>query len=210
MQVKKGFTLTELLIVVSMISFLGVLVTAYLRTQVFKGYDAKRKADIKKISIAVEEYEKDNDCYPPVELVLCSGAGDGLKPYLNMIPCDPATNNSYLYENDGGSCSRWYRLYAKLDNNKDSDYIEGIGLNSEYSYVSTSPNSPDLSQNGTTNLGGGASNITGFVGCKSGVCVPVALNPTSGIPECSVNFSGSNCLLPCGTPQSPLNECVTQ
>ena len=54
-----GMTLIEVMIVVAIIAFLAVLVTGYLRSQVFKGNDARRKADMKRIGIAMEEYEKD-------------------------------------------------------------------------------------------------------------------------------------------------------
>jgi len=134
---KKAFTLTELLIVVSIIIILGVLVIAFLRTQLFKGNDARRKADIKRIGIAVEEYEKDKDCYPAT--VTCT-TNTSLRPYLETIPCDPVSKLPYAYVNDGTTCSKWYRIYADLDNEKDVDYQTGIGPGGVYNYVQTSPN----------------------------------------------------------------------
>src|SRR5690242_15379639 len=95
----RGFTLTELIIVVSIIGFLAVLSLIYLRTQTFKGTDAKRKSDIKNIQVAIEEYEKDNDCYPLPQVVTCE-PGTGLSPYMSKIPCDPTTKASYYYEYD--------------------------------------------------------------------------------------------------------------
>ena len=69
---KKGATLTELLIVVAVIAFLALLAFWAYRTQVFKGFDARRKTDIYQIKVAVEEYEKANDCYPLPQLVVCN------------------------------------------------------------------------------------------------------------------------------------------
>ena len=92
-------TLTEILVVVAIISLLSVLVTGYLRTQVFKGNDARRKADLNRIGIALEEYEKDNGCYPLPNLVVCN-PGIGLQPYLDKIPCDPETGEDYVYDKD--------------------------------------------------------------------------------------------------------------
>ncbi|EKE05841.1 MAG: hypothetical protein ACD_19C00176G0063 [uncultured bacterium] len=195
MKTKKAFTLTELLIVIGIIGLLGVLITAYLRSQVFKANDARRKAEIKRIGIAVEEYEKDNDCYPTT--VTCT-ANTSLRPYLDSIPCDPVSKSPYYYEHDGTSCPKWYRLYADLENEKDNDYQAGIGLDSAYSYYQSSPNAPALEL--TPPVGGDA-----FYGCFSGVCTPI-----SG-PEACPNYNVSNrddCYGNCGTPSSPSNECI--
>lgn len=196
MKFKRGFTLTEMMIVIGIVGFLAVLITSFLRSQIFKANDAKRKAEIKRIGIAVEEYEKDKDCYPTA--VTCT-ANTTLRPYLDTIPCDPISKEPYYYEHDGTSCPKWYRLYADLENEKDNDYQAGIGQGSAYSYYQSSPNAPEV-----------ASQIilTGFVGCKSGVCVPVQGPGPSNPPECQTNYSGTECLTSCGTPQNPLNECI--
>ena len=49
-----GFTLTEILVVVGIIAFLAVISLVYLRNQVYKARDAKRKADMHLIQTAVE------------------------------------------------------------------------------------------------------------------------------------------------------------
>lgn len=188
-----GFTLTELMIVVGLISFLAVLITAFLRPQVFKANDAKRKADIKRISIAIEEYEKDNDCYPPASVVSCENNGIGLIPYLNSIPCDPVSKDSYGYENDGSNCSKWYILYGDLQNEIDSDYLPNIGPQSLYSYYYSSPNAPTVTSGATQN----GADI--FYGCFSGSCLPI-----SGT-ICQPNYGSSSCYGNCVNPQ---NECI--
>src|SRR3990170_6469076 len=94
---QSGITLTELMIVVVIIAALALLAFWALRTQIFKGYDARRKGDIARIKVAVEEYEKDHDCYPLPQLVVCD-PGTGLRPYLDSIPCDPRTGASYYYD----------------------------------------------------------------------------------------------------------------
>jgi len=58
-----GFTLVELMIVIGVIAFLAVLISSYLRTQIYKSYDARRKAEIKRISIAVEEISSPYNIY---------------------------------------------------------------------------------------------------------------------------------------------------
>lgn len=96
-----GITIQELLIVVMIISILATLAIWYLRSQVHKANDGKRKGDIRRVQIALEEYEKDNDCYP-VSLPACD-PGDDFAPYLAKVPCDPVTGTGYFYEPDPSS-----------------------------------------------------------------------------------------------------------
>lgn len=187
-----GFTLTEVLIVVGIIAFLAVIFLVYLRTQVFKARDAKRKADMHLIQNAVEEYEKDHDCYPPVSLVVCKPS-DGLKPYLNKIPCDPISGKSYLYEPGGPTyCFNWYRMYAMLDNGAVT--VKGPG-GVKYDYYVSSPNAPTPVPIVSTPTPSSASTPTPsstptpipgggpWFGCFSGSCEPIF-----GPPYCSPKF----------------------
>ncbi len=185
----------EMMIVVSIVSFLALIATSYLRSQVFKGYDARRKMEVKRISVAIEEYEKDNDCYPPPNLVSCEGGGTGLRPYIDHIPCDPVSNTSYYYQDDSTSCSKWYTVYADLQNENDSDYIPNIGPSANYSFYLSSSNAPEIVEqfpDGTVI----------FHGCFSGVCREIAGT------SCTPNYGSTTCSGQCGTSQNPLNECV--
>lgn len=192
--IKSGFTLTELLIVVSIIIILAVLITAFLRTQLFKGNDARRKADIKRIGIAVEEYEKDNNCYPLSSLVVCTANGAGLKPYLDKIPCDPVSKASYYYEHEDSVCPKWYSLYTNLQIESDSDYLEGLGPNGAYSYSGSSSNAQKAAKGG----------LSDFYGCFSGACTQIYWDSTRPGPECDPNFQNSTCYGQCANPD---NEC---
>ncbi len=98
---RKGVTLTELLIVISIIAFLATIALVSFRGQIFKATDAKKKSEIKKIQLAVEEYEKDNDCYP------------------TEWPVEP----DYSYQPEPGTCPSWYRIHTKL--NDESDFWQG-------------------------------------------------------------------------------------
>lgn len=186
---KKGFTLIELIIVVGIISFLGLLVVAYLRTQIFKGYDARRKAEIKRIGIAVEEYEKDNNCYPLSSLVNCTNSS-GLQPYMDKIPCDPVSKASYFYEHEDSICPRWYRIYSALENEKDVDYSPNIGPNSAFSFVLESSNAPSM-------MATGGSGPVNYYGCISGVCTSISWNSMRPGPECDPNFQNQDCYGQC-------------
>ncbi len=176
-----GFTLVELIIVITLIVVLSIISISYLRSQIFKGNDARRKADINRIKVAVEEYEKDKNCYPDPSLVVCN-PGNGLVPYLSKIPCDPIKNTSYNYENSGGSCPSWYRIYTNLDNSNDSNGFFVTGSPNAPEMVSGSNPTPSPPPNGD---GGGSG--SGYWGYKNGVCVEL-----SGRLECSPNYQSQS------------------
>lgn len=173
----------------------------YFRTQALKGADARRKADIKKIQTAVEEYEKDHDCYPIPTLVSCE-PGNGLQPYLNKIPCDPVTNASYYYDYEDSSCPSWYRFYTRLENEQDDAAISGLGPAGAYNYYQGSPNSPvdngGQQPNGSGGSeNGGASPNEDFYGCFNKVCTPIQWDSSRPGPECDPNYQNPTCYGEC-------------
>ncbi len=188
---RKGFTLIEILAVVAIIAVLIVLGFIAYSKQLARARDARRKADINRIQVAVEEYEKDHNCYPLPELVKCV-PGTGLQPYLKQIPCDPRTGDSYPYDYDTpATCPRWYRVFAKLENTSDHDYQPQIGPDGNYSYVQSSPNalSPYLSG-------------SGFYGCKAGLCFPVYYDARRPGIECDPHYGDPDCYGQCRNPAS--------
>lgn len=203
---KKGFTLTELLIVMTLIAFLVIMSVLMVSTQIFKANDARRKAESRRIGIAAEEYEKDHGCYPRMEDIVCE-PGTFLQPYLNKIPCDPITKKDYLYVVDpDATCPHWYRVYVQLENEKDPDYIQNLGPSGVYSYESSSPNAPAPEINSPPVPG------SGFYGCYSGTCMEIPRDPVTGEPECSPRFGSMNscntgCFLDPDTGTYP-NQCI--
>ncbi len=203
-----GFTLVELIIVVSIISVLALIALTYFRGQIFKGNDAKRKSDINRIKVAVEEYEKDHNCYPPPQDVVCTNGGTGLKPYLDVIPCDPTTKASYLYDYQNSVCPSWYRIYTNLENKNDPSATPGIGPNSAFNFEQSSSNAPTISFSESTpppSGGGGGSGETGYWGCKNQVCVPLSWDSARPGPECDPSFRSSSCYNVCSVPS---NTCM--
>ena len=98
----RGFTLVELLIVVALIALLAIAAFIAFQHQSDHAYDTRKKSDLSKIRTAFEDYYNDHSCYPKKsdwENYNCkTGAGgDFLKAYLPKIPCDPQTNERYLY-----------------------------------------------------------------------------------------------------------------
>lgn len=184
---KKAFTLIELLIVVSIISLLVITGFFLARSQYLKGRDARRKADIHKIQEAVEEYEKDHDCYPQPNLVICQ-PGTGLIPYISKVPCDPATGDKYYYENDNPKCAKWYRIFISLDNQNDKSILSFATPYTKYNFYLASPNAP-VPTSSTPTCG------KNYYGCIGGACVQVGCK-ANGDPVCQPVFYNDSV---CGT-----------
>lgn len=110
-----GFTLIEVLIVVSILVLLMVALLMSVGNQREKAEDARVKSDLDRLKIAFEDYYNDNNCYPPPEWFDSpDDCGSGyLRPYLNQIPCDKKTTEPYSLEYEPSQCSG-FRLYAKL------------------------------------------------------------------------------------------------
>lgn len=197
----KGFTLVELLISLSIIVILATIALVYYRSQADKALDARRKADLKRIQVAVEEYEKDHNCYPLPQLVTCT-PGKGLAPYINKIPCDPKTNASYLYDYQDSTCPSWYQIYTKLDFNQDTAATPGIGPNSAFNFVMGSANTGSVPQStptpAPTGTGGSTPIPVLYYGCKSGVCTQIQWDNSRPGPVCDPSFQNSSCYGQCG------------
>lgn len=108
---KKGFSLVELLVIITIImviSTIGIFVFSQGR---LGGKDSKRKTDLTEIAQAVELYYQANKIYPgTVGLWYCSFAGfpcsgsipdpwiPNLVPnYIQSLPLDPTQNSTYRY-----------------------------------------------------------------------------------------------------------------
>ncbi|HET7098812.1 MAG TPA: hypothetical protein VFI61_01100 [Patescibacteria group bacterium] len=187
----KGMTLIELIIVVTIIIVLALIIIAYFRNQLFKGNDARRKGDINRIKIAIEEYEKDHDCYPPPQLLTCD-PGNGLTPYISKVPCDPKTRASYYYDYENSACPSWFRVYADLEATADTSQAS-CGPNSAFNFYVSSANAP------ACNLADSS-----FYGCRNNICVPILWDTTRNGPECDPSYQSSSCYGQCGT---PVTEC---
>jgi len=194
LKLTKGMTLIEIIIVLIIVIILILIMIAFFRSQLLKSNDARRKADVNRIKIAVEEYEKDHNCYPLPALLSCQ-TGTGLQPYIDKIPCDPVTKASYYYDQENISCPSWFRIYADLENTTDPLASSTCGPSGSYNFSTGSTNAP-------------ACNLTqreSLYGCKSGLCVPILWDETrvgGGGPECDPNFQSPICYGQCGVPST--------
>jgi type II secretory pathway pseudopilin PulG len=145
----KGFTVMEMLIIISVIIILAVafITLADPLGQFNKGYDSKRKHDMGQLSKLMDDFYNDYGAYPDDSQICYGSASDDgnnvcscyicgeestsadFSPYLRKLPCDPHhPSKRFLYQYDCTS-GKWYRLYAALSDSLGS-----------YNYAVTSSN----------------------------------------------------------------------
>jgi prepilin-type N-terminal cleavage/methylation domain-containing protein len=149
MHSRKGFTLIELMVVISIIAIMaGVGFVSFTSAQI-AGRDGRRKQDIRLLSSALDLYYQQNHRYPTSNAAgdwekSTSGGrwlkdfGDPNTPtvvafdgtYIKTQPLDPTNNNILLYlyysaisysPPGCGAAGQYYFLYANLENAKDPD-----------------------------------------------------------------------------------------
>ena len=83
----RGFTLAELLIVITIIAVLAVLILLSLNpfTYFKRAYDTERKDDVYQLKNILESYYADHEYYPDLKVVLADCNGDSLQPYLDKV-----------------------------------------------------------------------------------------------------------------------------
>lgn len=122
-----GFTLLELLVVISIIGILMALGVVAYSTAQKRGRDAQRRGDLKAISSALEQYYAATGGYPVSNS--CSGIATAMgTDYLpGGAPTDPKQNYSYTCNSSSSS----YYLCADVEsddgNNDAADDSPGGG-----------------------------------------------------------------------------------
>lgn len=130
----KGFTLIEVLVVVSIIGLLASVVLVGLGGFRQRGRDTRRLADLKSLQNGLELFYTKNNSYPATLPDLIS-AGLG----ITKLPKDPVTAVDYTYTNCNSAQN--YVLAAKLDapagdsvyNDSDANAFNGKACSSNFS-----------------------------------------------------------------------------
>jgi hypothetical protein len=121
---RKGLTLIELLVASGVLVLLiGVVSFIAVPTQIGKAEDARRKADLDRIKVALYDYYFDNDCFPEEdEIPGCNqNFGTNGEVYLRSFPCDPSGSPyRYVVRKGGGKCKQWFRVFTNLEVISDS------------------------------------------------------------------------------------------
>jgi len=112
---RKGFTLIEILIAVSIIAILTAIGIVSYASVNRRARDAKRFGDLEQIRSALEMYRSDNGYYPAVNTGSFGGVSALDAPlntsggYIQALPTDPQpTKHSYFYEANNSTSGKYY------------------------------------------------------------------------------------------------------
>lgn len=111
---QKGFSLLELLVVISIMGILIALGTVAFITVQKKGRDSRRRADVKAMQDAFEQYRAENTGYEACSTMAAYSDGSGaIMP--GGLPADPKNSGSYVYNTGTGCDATGYCVCAYLE-----------------------------------------------------------------------------------------------
>lgn len=113
---KKGFTLVELLVVITIIALLTTMGIVIYQNATRKTRDGRREVDLEQARTALELYRSDNSTYPTD--TDWSDLGTSLGDYIKSMPNDPKSF-TYVYDPDDDALG--YSLCAHLETGNDTD-----------------------------------------------------------------------------------------
>lgn len=200
-----GFTLVEIITVITIIALLVAYSTIEIPNQLMKVRDAVRKQNLDTTKKAIEEYYQDTNCYPKDIPTCTNKLANGDLVILDKIPCDPKSKLSYTYVAEISDCPKWYHLYSNLEylSDKIIDKVgcrSGCGPNCQFNYgVSSANQKLDSLCNQpapvASPMPSSAPSIQ-YVCSPSGSCIEFTNPEKSGCPD--VYLDDSTCQNACG------------
>jgi len=193
-----GVTFIELIVVVAILALLMIAATVALdpSSLINRGGDATRKKDLRRISIAFEEYMNDKGCYPDQVLIdslnadYCGKSNEQFFPQLKPWPCDPR-GGVYTILVEDSDCPHWFMLFTNLKNQSDKD-ISSKTMGKLYNYCVSSTNIDCYINNIEGRVLGGS----GGGGATPTSCVPVPQPCFSIAGTCQHLGVGEPCVAP--------------
>lgn len=99
---KRGFTLIEILVTISIIGLLTMIGVTNFRVATQRARDGRRQADLEQIRAALELYRTDEEVYPTSDIIADQEIiGSGGTVYMEKVPADPKSDYQYSYTSDG-------------------------------------------------------------------------------------------------------------
>lgn len=142
-----GFTLVELLVVISIMSILTVITVSQFTSARIRSRDVARKADLNSLSKALQNYYADYGVFP-VEDGFDWGREfkDADYIYMKVVPEEKSTGMpEYCYELLGTDSDK-FALFSGLENEDDEEFnkyggpYSGCEVTDDYNYVIFSSN----------------------------------------------------------------------
>ncbi|MEK7607721.1 MAG: type II secretion system protein [Patescibacteria group bacterium] len=124
----RGFTLIEILIVISIVGIFTAVVFGSITASRSKARDNSRIADMKTIELALALYYDVNREYPDDPSVLVAIG----QKYLPELPVDPKTQEEYSYNLVSGTNKTKYCLGAKIEGTIPNDSVTSCGQSTLY------------------------------------------------------------------------------
>lgn len=147
----KGFTIFELLIVITIIGAIIIMGFGNYSGAQKRTRDTRRKSDLKQIRTAIELFRQDKNppAYPADSAIPAPGSvwSAGGNIYMNAVPGDPRGQpfSFYHYDNTSVTSNLTYKLCACLENVNDPDGSVG-DCESGIGYVCASGRKYELTQ----------------------------------------------------------------
>lgn len=106
----KGFTLIEMILVITLLALLAALATSTHRNSARKARETVLRNNLAQIRLTLDQYNVDKGYYPPsLDILVEEG-------YLRELPMDPITK----------SRDTWQVTYLDLYDDEDSSYEPGV------------------------------------------------------------------------------------
>lgn len=125
----KGFTLVELLVVISIMGVLTVIALASFKNAQLKARDVQRKSDLSAISKALTLYFTDYGKFPtsfPFGNEMVGFTGSNGEVYMRKVPQETMVGApSYKYTVSASGAS--YNLFADLESRNDNQCLKSSG-----------------------------------------------------------------------------------
>ena len=127
---RKGFTLMEMIVVISLILILTLIILVNINESKKNSRDKSRIADINSIRLALSDYYSVCKQYPDslsLSANNCEQSGITLGDFISSLPVDPSSGDAYSYVSLMSDCSDYHlgaqmEVGGRLEFDEDHDY----------------------------------------------------------------------------------------